>query len=72
MTVRRSLPEPLGGDVRRQLARLGPAGDTVEIAAAWPAAVGRAIAANAWPARVSRDGTLHVSTSSSTWAFELS
>src|SRR5262249_25268728 len=29
------------------------------------------IAANAWPARVGRDGTLHVATSSSVWAFEL-
>ena len=27
--------------------------------------------ANAWPARLARDGTLHVNTSSSTWAFEL-
>ena len=30
-----------------------------------------AIAANAWPARIARDGTLHVATSSSAWAFEL-
>ena len=42
-----------------------------ELVAAWPAAVGEAIAANAWPARLSRDGTLHVATSSSAWAFEL-
>jgi hypothetical protein len=42
-----------------------------EIAAAWPAAVGPGIAVNAWPARVGRDGTLHVNTASSTWAFEL-
>jgi predicted nucleic acid-binding Zn ribbon protein len=42
-----------------------------EIVAAWPAAVGKAIADNAWPARVARDGTLHVATSSSAWAFEL-
>jgi hypothetical protein len=38
---------------------------------AWPGAVGPAIAANAWPARIARDGTLHVATSSSAWAFEL-
>jgi hypothetical protein len=33
--------------------------------------VGESIARNAWPARVARDGTLHVHTSSSAWAFEL-
>jgi hypothetical protein len=42
-----------------------------EIVSAWPAAVGQGIADNAWPARVARDGTLHVATSSSAWAFEL-
>jgi len=63
--------EPLGDDVRRELGRLGPAGAIADVVAAWPEAVGPAIAANAWPARISRDGTLHVSTKSSTWAFEL-
>ena len=29
------------------------------------------MAANAWPARLARDGTLHVNAASSTWAFEL-
>jgi hypothetical protein len=29
------------------------------------------VAANAWPARIARDGTLHANTSSSSWAFEL-
>ena len=38
---------------------------------AWPDAVGDEVARNAWPARVARDGTLHVHTSSSAWAFEL-
>lgn len=33
--------------------------------------MGEAIAANAWPARIGRDGTLYVHTSSSAWAFEL-
>jgi hypothetical protein len=37
----------------------------------WPAAVGAAIARNAWPARLARDGTLHVATADSVWAFEL-
>ena len=65
------LPEPIGDDVRRELTRFGPAGTIAEIVEAWPLAVGETIARNAWPARVSRDGTLHVSTSSSAWAFEL-
>jgi hypothetical protein len=63
--------EPLGDDVRRELGRLGPAGAIADVVAVWPGAVGPAIAANAWPARISRDGTLHVATTSSTWAFEL-
>jgi hypothetical protein len=41
------------------------------IVAAWPGVVGDEVARNAWPARVARDGTLHVNTSSSVWAFEL-
>jgi hypothetical protein len=65
------LPEPIGDEVRRELGRFGPAGAMGEIVEAWPAAVGDSIARNAWPARVSRDGTLHVATSSSAWAFEL-
>ncbi len=72
MTGRSSLPEPIGDGIRRELARFGPAGSMPEVVAAWPPAVGEAIAANAWPARLARDGTLHVATSSSTWAFELS
>jgi hypothetical protein len=65
------LPEPIGDEVRRELGRFGPAGSMAEIVEAWPAAVGDSIARNAWPARVSRDGTLHVATNSSAWAFEL-
>jgi hypothetical protein len=38
---------------------------------AWPGAVGETIARNAWPARLARDGTLHVHTTDSIWAFEL-
>jgi hypothetical protein len=33
--------------------------------------VGAGIASNAWPARIARDGTLHVATADSVWAFEL-
>jgi Dna[CI] antecedent, DciA len=42
-----------------------------EIAQRWPEAVGEAIARNAWPSRIGRDGTLHVNTADSVWAFEL-
>jgi hypothetical protein len=63
--------EPLGEDVRRELGRFGPQAGLGEVVAAWPDAVGPGIAANAWPARIARDGTLHVATSSSAWAFEL-
>jgi hypothetical protein len=61
----------LADDVRRELSRFGPQAEIGRLARAWPAAVGEQIARNAWPARVSRDGTLHVHTSSSAWAFEL-
>jgi hypothetical protein len=63
--------ERVGNEVRRELARFGPAGAAGDLVAAWPELVGEAIAANAWPARVSRDGTLHVNTADSVWAFEL-
>jgi hypothetical protein len=42
-----------------------------ELLERWPAAVGPAIARNAWPARIARDGTVHVGTADSVWAFEL-
>jgi len=61
----------LGDEVGRQLGRFGPQGAIADVVGVWPEAVGEAIARNAWPARIGRDGTLHVSTSSSTWAFEL-
>jgi hypothetical protein len=63
--------EPIRTELRRELARLGPGGAISEIVAAWPEAVGKEIAGNAWPTRIGRDGTLYVSTSSSAWAFEL-
>lgn len=63
--------EPIGADVNRELGRFGPQADLGRIVAAWPDAVGAQIAANSWPARVARDGTLHVAAASSTWAFEL-
>jgi len=63
--------ERIGDDVRRVLGRFGSAGSMADLVTAWPDAVGDTIAANAWPARLARDGTLHVATSSSAWAFEL-
>ena len=42
-----------------------------ELLERWPGTVGEAIARNAWPARIARDGTVHVSTADSVWAFEL-
>jgi hypothetical protein len=63
--------ERLGDEIRRELSRFGAQGGMPELVDAWPGAVGEVVAANAWPARIARDGTLHVNTSSSTWAFEL-
>ena len=63
--------ERLGDQFGRELRRMGPQGLMADVVAAWPEAVGEGIARNAWPARIARDGTLHVATSSSTWAFEL-
>jgi hypothetical protein len=65
--------ERIGKEVERSLASTGGGAGLAltEITAAWPAAVGEPIARNAWPLRLGRDGTLHVATSSATWAFEL-
>jgi len=65
--------ERIGREVERTLSRSG-GGEVLaltEITAAWPKAVGDAVARQAWPLRLGRDGTLHVATSSATWAFEL-
>lgn len=64
--------ERIGGEVRKVVSGLGPSGALPEVIAAWPGVVGEQIARNAWPARIGRDGTLHISVASSTWAFELS
>ena len=65
--------ERLDGSVRRALRSSGvpDAGLLAQVTRAWPDAVGPAIASAAWPQRLARDGTLHVTTVSSTWAFEL-
>ena len=61
----------IGAEIGRELKRLGPGASIGEIVRVWPEAVGPAVAANAWPARLARDGTLHVAARSSAWAFEL-
>ena len=61
----------LDDEIARELRRFGPAAGMPAVIEAWPVAVGTTIARNAWPARIARDGTLHVATSSSSWAFEL-
>ncbi len=62
----------LDRQIRRELGRIGPMdGDMTAIVRVWYAAVGETVARNACPARLARDGTLHVNTASATWAFEL-
>jgi hypothetical protein len=65
--------ERLDGSVRQALRGAGvpDAGALAAVTRAWPDAVGPGIARAAWPQRIGRDGTLHVTTVSSTWAFEL-
>jgi Dna[CI] antecedent, DciA len=63
--------ERVGDAVTRELGRFGPASGLAPIVEVWVATVGPEIARNAWPARLGRDGTLHVHTADSVWAFEL-
>src|SRR3954462_7139219 len=63
--------ERIGDTVRHELRRFGSSGAMPDAVGAWPRLVGEQVAANAWPARIARDGTLHVNASSSAWAFEL-
>jgi hypothetical protein len=61
----------IGDAVRHELGRFGTTGEMADLVSAWPEAVGETVARNAWPARLSRDGVLHVNAGSSAWAFEL-
>jgi hypothetical protein len=63
--------EPLGPEIRKELSHFGPQAGMAELVERWPEAVGPDIARNAWPARIARDGTVHVNTADSVWAFEL-
>ena len=62
---------PLADQVTQELARFGTGAGLTDLVDRWPDAVGSDIARNAWPARIARDGTLHVHTASSAWALEL-
>ena len=65
--------ERLGDEAARLLATAGAPGldGLSAVTAAWARCVGEPIARSAWPRRLARDGTLHVATVSSAWAFEL-
>jgi hypothetical protein len=63
--------DPLGRDIKAELSRFGPQAGMSELVEAWPGVVGESIARNAWPARISKDGTVQVHTADSVWAFEL-
>jgi hypothetical protein len=63
--------EPVGDEIRSELARIGADSGAGDVAGAWPAAVGDEIARNAWPARTQPDGTLVVHVRDSIWGFEL-
>ena len=63
--------DPLASQIQSELKRFGPQAGMAELLDRWPAAVGSAIAQNAWPARISKDGTVHIATNDSVWAFEL-
>ena len=62
----------IGDEVGRTLGSAGGGESALpRVLEVWTEAVGETVARNAWPLREGRDGTLHVATSSSTWAFEL-
>lgn len=63
--------ERVGDEVARELARFGPVSSLTPLLEVWATVVGPEIARNAWPARLARDGTLHVHARDSIWAFEL-
>ena len=63
--------ERVGKAIARELGRFGPATGMAPLLEVWSSAVGAEIARHAWPARLARDGTLHVHARDSIWAFEL-
>ena len=66
------MTEPVGDAIRNALEALGgEPSNTHSLEQAWPAVVGPENARVAWPARLGRDGTLHVNARDATWAFQL-
>ena len=66
------MTEPVGDAIRAALEALGgEPSNTHSLEQAWPAAVGAENARVAWPAKLGRDGTLHVNARDATWAFQL-
>jgi hypothetical protein len=63
--------EPVGGQIRAELSRVGADSGAGDAVTAWPAAVGEEIARHAWPARTQPDGTLVVHVRDAIWGFEL-
>jgi hypothetical protein len=63
--------EPVGGQIRAELSRVGADSGAGGAVTAWPAAVGEEIARHAWPARTQPDGTLVVHVRDAIWGFEL-
>jgi hypothetical protein len=63
--------EPVGDQIRSELARVGADSGAGDAVTAWPTAVGQEIARNAWPARRQPDGTLVVHVRDAIWGFEL-
>jgi hypothetical protein len=63
--------EPVGEQIRSELARVGADSGAGDAVTAWPAAVGEEIARHAWPARRQPDGTLVVHVRDAIWGFEL-
>jgi Dna[CI] antecedent, DciA len=63
--------EPVGEQIRAELARVGADSGAGDAVTAWPAAVGDEIARNAWPAKRQPDGTLVVHVRDAIWGFEL-
>ncbi|HEY2310357.1 MAG TPA: DciA family protein [Gaiellaceae bacterium] len=63
--------EPVGEQIRAELARVGADSGAGDAVTAWPSAVGDEIARNAWPAKTQPDGTLVVHVRDAIWGFEL-
>jgi hypothetical protein len=63
--------EPLGGQIREEMRRVGADSSAGDFGPRWPAVVGEEIARNAWPARTQPDGTLVVHVRDAIWGFEL-